>query len=212
MNDSRRYTVLLVDDDPNICQTMSMLLNGVGYDVATAMHGIDALNKLRSTAPDLIVSDLHMPQMSGFEFLSVVRDRFPSIPVIAMSGDVHSDGEVPTGVMADAFYGKGRCRPNELLQMVRRLTHAPVARPISPRDHPESKQEPRYRNDPDDAISVLPTCPNCLRSISFELTEEGRNVFRNSAVNLARPRFFMSVAIRPLPFWKVCPRQRMHAA
>lgn len=152
-----------------------MLLNGVGYDVATAMHGIDALNKLRSTAPDLIVSDLHMPQMSGFEFLSVVRDRFPSIPVIAMSGDVHSDGEVPTGVMADAFYGKGRCRPNELLQMLSHLTRAPVARPVSPRDHPESKQEPRYRNDPNGAISVLPTCPNCLRSISFELTEEGRN-------------------------------------
>jgi CheY-like chemotaxis protein len=50
-----------------------MLLNGAGYDVSTAEHGFDALLQLRRVTPSVIVSDLNMPQMSGSEFLSVVR-------------------------------------------------------------------------------------------------------------------------------------------
>jgi CheY-like chemotaxis protein len=55
-----------------------------GYQVATADNGFDALLKLKEVViPDVIISDLNMPKMSGFEFLSVVRRRFPEISVIA---------------------------------------------------------------------------------------------------------------------------------
>jgi CheY-like chemotaxis protein len=107
---------------------MSVLLNESGYSVATAGHGRDGLNKLGFDAPDLIVSDLNMPHMSGFEFLSIVRGRFPQIPVIAMSGNAGEDRHIPDGVVADAFYSKGRCRPEEFLRIVAELIHSPVAR------------------------------------------------------------------------------------
>ena len=91
-----------------------MLLKSAGYDVRTAEHGFDALLQLGNVLPDVIVSDLNMPQMSGFEFLSVVRRRFPEIPVIAVSGAYDFGDQVPGGVIADAFYSKGRHHPEEL--------------------------------------------------------------------------------------------------
>ena len=71
---------------------MARLLVSAGYEVSKAEHGFSALLQLRRDVPDLILSDLNMPQMSGFEFLSVVRRRFPDVLVVAMSGTT----ELPT--------------------------------------------------------------------------------------------------------------------
>src|SRR5579872_4518394 len=86
MCDTSRRQILVVDDEASIRESLEMLLTSAGYDVAIAKDGFDALLQIKRSLPDVIVSDLNMPQMSGFEFLSVVRRRFPQIPVIAMSG------------------------------------------------------------------------------------------------------------------------------
>jgi len=86
--------ILVVDDDPCVRETVARLLFSAGYDVATAEDGFGALLQLRKMLPDVIVSDLHMPDMSGFELLSVVRRRFPRILTLAMSG-AHSGDEMP---------------------------------------------------------------------------------------------------------------------
>lgn len=65
-----------------------------------------ALVEIRKEIPDILLSDLNMPGMSGFELLSVVRSSFPSIRAIAMRG-AFSGVEVPIGIAADAFYKKG---------------------------------------------------------------------------------------------------------
>ena len=95
--------ILVVEDDATVRHTISKLLSAQGYDVSIAVDGFDALLQLERTIPDLILSDLNMPQMSGFELLSVVRRRFPEILVVASSGAYDSSG-VPNGVIADAFY------------------------------------------------------------------------------------------------------------
>jgi CheY-like chemotaxis protein len=115
------YRILLVDDEPNILSSMSLVLQSDGYQVATARHGIDALKQLAVFTPDLVISDLNMPEMSGFEFLNLVRQRFPAIPLIAISGIYDSGGHSPDGVVADAFYAKGRHRPDTLLRTVAQL-------------------------------------------------------------------------------------------
>jgi len=78
-----------------------------GQDVATAKDGVAALLQIERMPPDLIVSDLNMPRMSGFEFLPVVRLRFPQIAIVAMSGEYRGD-DVPLGVVADRFFAKGQ--------------------------------------------------------------------------------------------------------
>ena len=102
MHDTRA-SILFVDDEPCMREMVAMLLSEEGYEVLTAVDGLDALAQLRSVTPNLIVSDLNMPRMSGVEFLSVVRRRSPAIPVIAMSGAYDHGDALPAGVMADAF-------------------------------------------------------------------------------------------------------------
>jgi CheY-like chemotaxis protein len=72
-------------------------------------------------SPDIILSDLNMPGMSGFELLMEVRNLFPAIKVIAMSG-AFCGSEIPPGVLADAFYQKGSS-VSMLLQILRALPH-----------------------------------------------------------------------------------------
>src|SRR5512146_3504276 len=116
MAGSGRHHILVVDDEPAVRESMAGFLREAGYDVSIAEHGFDALLQLRRLTPDVIVSDLNMPQMSGFELLSVVRRRFPAIPVVAVSGAYDSGDQVPGGVIADAFYAKGQHHPQDLVR------------------------------------------------------------------------------------------------
>jgi CheY-like chemotaxis protein len=112
--------LLIVDDELSIRESLSFVLTGIGYSVRAAENGISALAEMRMEIPDMIISDLNMPGMSGFEFLSAVRCRFPAIPLIAMSGAFYGD-EVPFGVAADAFYQKGD-GVRSLLEIMESLT------------------------------------------------------------------------------------------
>jgi CheY-like chemotaxis protein len=93
--------VLLVDDDPLFRKFALRYLVAAGYVVRVAVDGLDAIRKLRGGPLDLIISDLNMPSMSGFEFIDVVRKRFPQIPVIVISGVPADDW--PEEVAADAY-------------------------------------------------------------------------------------------------------------
>jgi CheY-like chemotaxis protein len=73
MPTKRKIRILVVEDDATVRVTVSTVLENKGYDVSTANDGFDALLQLQHAIPDLMVSDLNMPQMSGFELLSVVR-------------------------------------------------------------------------------------------------------------------------------------------
>jgi|KBSSwiStaDraftv2_1062776.scaffolds.fasta_scaffold2316938_1 CheY-like chemotaxis protein len=78
--------VLVVDDDPAIRAGMSLLLESAGYDVAEAEVGLEALLLISKSTPNVVVSDLNMPQRSGFDLPEVQQRRFPQIVTIAMSG------------------------------------------------------------------------------------------------------------------------------
>jgi CheY-like chemotaxis protein len=88
---------------------------------------LDALEKLAVSLPDLIISDLRMPRMSGFELLEIVRNKFPSIPVIAISGQYVSDG-IPDGLCADVFLQKGGHSIAELFAKIEELLKQPPRR------------------------------------------------------------------------------------
>ena len=102
---ARKNNLLIVEDDAQLRILLEAVLTQSGYKVRSAEDGFSALAEMRAEMPDLILSDLYMPGMSGFELLSVVRRRFPEVTVIAMSS-AFAGGEIPTGVAADAFYQK----------------------------------------------------------------------------------------------------------
>jgi CheY-like chemotaxis protein len=118
-----RYRVLIVEDEPTIREIAGQSLESEGYEVLTAGDGVDGLHALSKSLPDVIISDLNMPRMSGWEFLAVVRERFPHIATIAMSGG-QSTGEIPLGVLADGFLQKGHYTIKQLSQQVAMLVAA----------------------------------------------------------------------------------------
>jgi CheY-like chemotaxis protein len=153
--------LLIVDDEPLIRMSMSHVLTEIGYCVRSAIDGFAALLEIRQKAPDILVSDLNMPGMSGFELLSVVRRRFPAIKVIAMSGAFSGD-EVPSGVAADAFYQKGSSivallRIIEALPELERHAHLSSSQDVPVWIHRDS-----HDLSPNAYVTI--TCPECLRT------------------------------------------------
>jgi CheY-like chemotaxis protein len=170
---SPKNHILVVDDEPNIRDSMASLLNAAGYDVSTAEHGFDALLQLRRMTPDVIISDLNMPQMSGFEFLSVVRRRFPNIPVVAVSGAYKCGDDVPGGVIADAFYAKGQHHPEELLRTVGELIRTSAAQATNHHRQSAPVWIPRNGKDSKGVPYIVLTCTECLRSFPLSVLQEG---------------------------------------
>ncbi|HEU5401530.1 MAG TPA: response regulator [Terriglobales bacterium] len=117
--------VLVVDDDPAIRTSMSLLLESVGYDVAEAEDGLEALLFISKSTPDVVVSDLNMPQMSGFDLLSEIQRRFPQIVTIAMSGAYRDADELPPEARAHGFYAKGAPASN-LVEILAQLLEPPA--------------------------------------------------------------------------------------
>ena len=136
-----------------------MLLETRGYEVLTAGGGFEALLALKHSLPDIIISDLNMPHMGGFEFLSVVRRRFPTVPVIVISGEF-AEFSHPESVLTDAYFAKGQYTPDSLFAKLMELIEAPprnrAARP--------AKAVAWVKNDKG-VITV--TCTDCLRTFSL---------------------------------------------
>lgn len=100
--------ILVVDDEESLLVTTAAVLSREGYEVRTARDGFEALAVLRGSIPDLLVSDLKMPNMSGFELLAVVRKRFPGMGVIALSGEFAP--VTPPWSLLTAFYRRETAR------------------------------------------------------------------------------------------------------
>ena len=80
-------TVLVVEDDGGIRYLLSVRLISAGYMVCEAANGWEALEQMGNHSVDVVVTDYHMPEMNGFEVLSVCRAKWPGTPVVFFSGE-----------------------------------------------------------------------------------------------------------------------------
>jgi CheY-like chemotaxis protein len=81
--------VLVVDDDPDILEAICDILEGEGYRVSRARHGLEALEKVRQERPSLILLDLMMPVMDGMAFAHALREQKldEGVPIVVISAD-----------------------------------------------------------------------------------------------------------------------------
>ena len=165
---SAKQKLLLVDDEPSIRAVLSRILIEMGHEVRSAEDGFAALKEIAGWVPDILLSDLNMPGMSGFELLSVVRRRLPGIYVIASSG-AYTGSVVPRGIAADAFYEKasGMRALMALLETAQALTGPPK--------RVNTAMMPiwisRDGTDPDGGPHLVINCPNCLRNSTQHCAE-----------------------------------------
>ena len=160
-------SIVVVDDNPVLLNVLREILADYACSVRIASDGLEALAEIRNQPPDILLSDLNMPRMSGFELLSIVRIRYPMIRVIAMSAS-YSGEIVPRGVAADAFYEKGASSVARLLQIVTGLkdeTTLRAQRVSTPIWIPKAMVDPLGKSE------VLFSCPECLRAHPYFTNE-----------------------------------------
>ena len=95
--------LMVVDDSISARKSLATFLKDTGYDVSTAIDGLDALNQIRKNPPDLVLTDLEMPRMTGIELSSAIRNNqktgdIPVIMITSRSTDKHRDEADAAGV------------------------------------------------------------------------------------------------------------------
>lgn len=131
---SERRRILVVDDEPQITRVLRTTLSSHGYNIRTAADGDEALEVMREWTPDLVVTDLAMPNMEGIELCRRIRAK-SAIPIIVLSvrGEERTKIEA-LDAGADDYVTKPFA-PNELLArvraMLRRAGMPPVSREIT---------------------------------------------------------------------------------
>ena len=79
-------TILVVDDEPVVRTILERALLREGFHTMTASDGVEALEKLRGSTIDVVITDVLMPRMDGLELLVEVKSQFPEVPVIMITG------------------------------------------------------------------------------------------------------------------------------
>ena len=116
--------VLVVDDDPDILQTLALCLSSEGYRVTTASNGQEALDLLDKERPSCVLLDLMMPVMDGWQFVAELEKRgWRKSPLLILSADRAVQGHA-SKLRAEAFLAKP-FDLDELLGKVQQLTGGP---------------------------------------------------------------------------------------
>jgi DNA-binding NtrC family response regulator len=117
--------ILIVDDDPQVCQAIGGWLTRHGFRVSTADGGVGGLAALDNATFDLMIVDVFMPNLRGFESVRIFHQHAPGIPLIAISGHAFSDAD-PSGsdfLLQASKLGATRClrkpfKPATLLDII----------------------------------------------------------------------------------------------
>jgi CheY-like chemotaxis protein len=97
--------ILVVDDDPGVRDVVTLVLGDEGFPVATAADGRQALASIAAERPDLVLLDLNMPEMTGWEVLSQLQAERAGIPVVLLTAEQGGQAEAQR-CHADGYLGK----------------------------------------------------------------------------------------------------------
>ena len=113
-------TVLIIEDEKLIIVSTQMVLEAAGFRVESATNGEDGINKARTDSPDLILLDIMMPGIDGWETLTrLKREQATSnIPVVIFTAREHSRGHQKSAEMGAADYFRKPFEPDELIELV----------------------------------------------------------------------------------------------
>ena len=116
--DSNKKRILVVDDEKGLAKIIRLNLEQDGFDVVEAYNGAQAMEKLRTTLPDLILLDVMMPDMDGFTVLKMVRE-IGSIPVIMLTAKGEEDDKIKGLELGADDYVTKPFSPRELTSRIR---------------------------------------------------------------------------------------------
>ena len=120
---AEKHRILLVDDEPSIVKMVGKRLEIEGFDVLIAMDGQDGLSKAQTERPDLIVLDLMLPKLNGYEVCTMLKQdaRYQKIPVVLFTAKAQEKDEKLGMECGANAYVRKPFRAQELLEKIRAL-------------------------------------------------------------------------------------------
>lgn len=109
--------ILVVDDEETVCQSIKKILSRKGYTVENALNVEDAVKKINNLKFDLVITDLMMPKTNGMELLKIVRDHYPELEVIMITGYASIDSAVKATKLGASHYLPKPFTPDELSEV-----------------------------------------------------------------------------------------------
>lgn len=110
MADTRKKSIFIADDEPDISALLQMAFEKEGYIVKVFKNGKDALDEVQKEIPDLVISDILMPMMNGYKLCESIKsvDKTAKTPVILLTAVYKQDHHVEMGMQqgADAYFSK----------------------------------------------------------------------------------------------------------
>lgn len=112
--------ILIIDDESSILETLGILLKNSGFAVATAQGGRVGLAALKSTGPDIVLTDIRMPQVTGIDILEAAREIDPEMPVILMTAQASLQSAIQAVNQGGFYYIQKPFANDELVAICRR--------------------------------------------------------------------------------------------
>lgn len=177
--------LLIVDDEPNLLRAVAACLTTAGYEVSTARSGREALLQLAEAVPDLMISDIRMPGMDGYQLVRQLRGsaRTALVPIVFLTAkDETADRIEGFRAGIDAYLTKP-FEPDELIAVVNGIlnrverTHSGIARLVG---STEFEAEPRFQDedltDAEDRVAMAVSRGLSNKEIAAELQISVRTV------------------------------------
>jgi len=159
-----KQRILIVDDEIRICESLKILLSDLGFNITCFTDGRQALSHIQDQGCDLVLLDLIMPEMDGFTFLSRIKEKFPDVRVIIMTGQGSTDYAVKAmRGGADDFLGK----PFEREKLIKRIENTLNTQQLSRQN---TFIEEKYRKIFENSVEGM-----------YQATPEGRFISANPA-------------------------------
>lgn len=122
--------VLIVEDNEQVLETFALSLEAEGFDIGTAMSGIEAIKKARAFGPDVILLDLMLPEMDGFAVCETLRrhEATAGVPILVVSGATGEITRLNSLESGGTDFISKPAKPSDLARRIRALVSAEPAR------------------------------------------------------------------------------------
>jgi DNA-binding response OmpR family regulator len=122
--ENNKYTIMIIEDDVFVMDIYQTKLSQEGFQLISAVNGVEAVKKLETETPDLILLDIIMPLMGGLETLAEIKknERVNKVPIIMLT-NLSQKEEVNTamGLGANDFLIKSHFTPSEVLEKIKKI-------------------------------------------------------------------------------------------
>ncbi len=116
-------TIMVVDDSSSVRQMMAFTLENAGYDVVEAEDGQDALKKLNSSPVNMIVTDLNMPNVNGFDLIRSIRSKpeYKYIPIVVLTTESHDEKKQESKEAGATGWITKPFKPDQLIGVINKV-------------------------------------------------------------------------------------------